>query len=143
MSTVKPSTRTAAVCSTVAAIARWRFVLNNQATRRSVFDSVTVAYGPPPKRFGRVRGHRAPFLADRQLPRPPRMTLAAAVRRLRRAGYRHGFYAVTLRKPLSQRKTHPLYIFSLGKRTARFVAVDTVTGRRAFRGHGGSGRDGL
>jgi hypothetical protein len=110
---------------TAAGIVSWSFVLDNQPSR-SRFASATISYGPPPKGFGTVRGHRAPFLEDSVIRRPPRMTLGAAVAHLRRAGFRGPFFAVTLRSPLGPRVSPPLYIFSLAH---RFIAVNTRTGR--------------
>jgi hypothetical protein len=54
------------------------------------------------------------------------MTLAQAVTRLRAAGYRQGFNAVTLRNPLGPKRSNPLYIFTV---STKFVAVNTVTGK--------------
>jgi hypothetical protein len=110
---------------TAQGIVRWRFVFDNQLSR-SRFATATILYGPPPRRFSRVRGYREPFLEDVLIRRLPRMTLAQAVARLRRAGYRQPFFDVTLRNPLGPRVSHPLYIFGLAR---RFIAVDTVSGR--------------
>jgi hypothetical protein len=60
------------------------------------------------------------------IPRAPTMTLAQAVVRLRKAGYRQGFSGVTLRNPLGPTRSNPLYIFGV---SSKFVAVDTVTGK--------------
>ncbi len=86
-------------------IVKVRFVFNNQGTPHS------------------------PFVEDRQIPHAPRMTLKNAVTLLRKAGYDARFSNVTLRKPLEKHKTHPLYIFGLGKKSQTYVAVDTVTGK--------------
>jgi hypothetical protein len=106
-------------------VVAWRFVFQNPTGGNGIF-SATLSYGPAPKGFGRVRGYRTPFLDDVVIRRAPRMTLAAAVRRLRRAGHTGRFYNVTLRNPLGPRVTNPLYIFAFAR---RFVGVDTVTGR--------------
>jgi hypothetical protein len=108
-------------------IVRVRFVFNNQGTPHSKFDSAYLRYGPPPNLFGAVHGVGEPFLEDRQIPHAPNMSLQHAVKDLRHAGFHQKFTDVTLRKPLEQGKTHPLYIFGLGKKGDRFVAVDTVT----------------
>lgn len=108
-------------------IVRVRFVFDNQGTPHSKFDSAFIRYGPPPTRFGPVHGVGQPFVEDRQIPHPPNMSLQHAVKDLRHAGFQARFADVTLRKPLEQGKTHPLYIFGLGKKSGRFVAVDTVT----------------
>jgi hypothetical protein len=106
-----------------AGIVAWRFVLNNQASRNRT-ASATLFYGPPPKRFGRVTGYRAPFLDDVDIPAVPRMTLTQAVSVVRRAGYRKPFFNVTLRNPLGPKRLRPLYIFGFA---SGFVGVDTVT----------------
>ena len=100
---------------------RWQFVMRNGGRR---FASVTVSYGPPPKRFGRVIGHLSPFLEDVVIPRAPKMTLTRAVSVLRRAGHRKPFFNVTLRNPLGPKRGNPLYIFGYPGRD--FIAVDTV-----------------
>ena len=105
-------------------IVKWRFVFDNYPSR-SRFASATVSYGPPPKKFGKVTGYRAPFLEDRVISKAPRMTLRQAVTRLQRAGYRKAFFNVTLRNPLGPRTTKPLYIF--GFANGSYVAVNTVT----------------
>lgn len=111
--------------ATAGGIVAWRFVFQNP-TPHSRHASVTLSYGPPPKRFGRVTGHVEPFLEDVRIARAPRMTVAEAVSLLRHAGYRRRFSSVTLRRPLGPRRTNPLYIFTLTD--GRYVAVDTRTG---------------
>ena len=66
-------------------IVRVRFVFDNQVTRGSKFASAYVNYGPPPSLFGKVHGVKSPFLEDRRIPHPPKMTLKKAVRLLRGA----------------------------------------------------------
>lgn len=105
-------------------IVSWQFVMRNNGPR---FPSVTVAYGPPPKRFGPVIGHRSFVLEDVVIARAPKMTLTRAVSLLRRAGHRRPFVAVTLRNPLGPKPGNPLYIFGYPGRN--FIAVDTVTGK--------------
>src|ERR1700753_1191593 len=110
--------------SSVAGVVSWRFVFDG--TPGSSFASAYVTYGPAPKRFGKVIGVKQPFLEDVPIPKAPTMTLAQALVRVRRAGYRRGFTAVTLRSPLGPTKSNPLYIFAFA---AKFIAVDTVTGK--------------
>jgi len=112
--------------TTAAGIIEWRFVFDNQLSR-SRFSSATIVYGPRPAKFGKVNGYRQPFLEDLRLSKAPKMTLAAAVARLKQAGFSKGFFNVTLRKPVARRRLNPLYIFTIG--AGRFVAVDTVTKR--------------
>jgi hypothetical protein len=115
-----------------AGIVKWRFVLDNQETRGSRLDSAFIHYGPPPKKLGKIHGVASPFLEDRRLPHPPKMTLKRAVKLLRKAGFDNGFFNVTLRKPLTQQQhTHPLYIFAVAKGGQSFVAVDTKTNKVA------------
>jgi hypothetical protein len=105
-------------------IVQWRFVLRNSGRR---FASVTLSFGPPPMGFGKVVGHRAPFLEDVVIRRAPKLTLGQAVALLRGAGYRKPFFNVTLRNPLGPKRLNPRYIF--GFAGSRFVAVDTLTRR--------------
>jgi hypothetical protein len=105
-------------------IVRWQFVMRNSSPR---FPSVTVSYGPPPRRFGPVIGHRSFVLEDVVIQHAPKMTLSRAVSLLRRAGHRRPFVAVTLRNPLGPKRGNPLYIFGYPGR--HFIAVDTVTGK--------------
>jgi hypothetical protein len=105
-------------------VVKWRFVFDNQSSG-SRFASATIFYGPPPAKFGRVRGNRSPFVEDVRIPRAPKMTLAEAVARLKQGGFTRGFSNVTLRNPLGPKRLHPLYIFGIGG--GEFVAVDTVT----------------
>jgi hypothetical protein len=118
------STRGGKPVSSAAGIVSWRFVF--RGTPGSKFASATLTYGPAPKGFGKVVGVKQPFLEDVPIPRAPKMTLTQAVGRLRGAGYRRGFSAVTLRNPLGPKRSNPLYIFTV---SPKFVAVDTVTGK--------------
>jgi hypothetical protein len=118
------STRGGKPVSSAAGIVSWRFVF--LGTPGSKFASATLTYGPAPKGFGKVIGVKQPFLEDVPIPRAPTMTLAQAVARLRKAGYRQGFSAVTLRNPLGPKRSNPLYIFTVA---SKFVAVNTVTGK--------------
>ena len=76
--------------------------------------------------FGKVVGVKSPFLEDVKIPRAPKMTVAQALARVRKAGYRKGFSGVTLRNPLGPKQSNPLYIFTIAP---KFIAVDTVTGK--------------
>jgi hypothetical protein len=111
-------------------IVRVRFVFDNQGTHGSRFASAFINYGPPPKLFGKIHGVTSPFLEDRHIPHPPKMTLKRAVKLLRGAGFHDKFANVTLRKPLTKHThTHPLYIFGFGRGQGQtYVAVDTKTG---------------
>ena len=104
-------------------IVSWRFVFDNYPSH-SRFKSATIGYGPPPKRFGPVRGNPQPFLEDLVIKKAPRMTLAEAVALLRGAGYRTRFFNVTLRDPLGPNPTGPLYIFGFSH---RYVDVNIRT----------------
>jgi hypothetical protein len=108
-------------------IVKVRFVFDNQETRHSPFDSAFIHYGPPPRLFGKIHGVKEPFLEDRRIPHPPKMSLKQAVKLLRQAGFHDKFSNVTLRKPVTRNThTHPLYIFGFGG--GSYVAVDTKTG---------------
>ena len=109
-----------------AAITHWRFIFDNQATKDSPFASVKLAYRDRGG-FAAPKGNREPFLEDRRIGKAPKMTLRRAVARLRAAGFKRSFFAVTLRRPLGPQATPPLYIFTLGN--DRFVAVNTKTGK--------------
>lgn len=110
-----------------AQIVRWTFVLDNQATKDSPFDSATLVHGRS-SGFGEVVGHKGPVLEDQVIAHAPKLTFAAAVSLLEDAGYRDGFFNVTLRSPLGPRKVAPLYIFSTGD---GYVSVNTKTRRVA------------
>jgi len=118
------ATRGGKPVQTAAGVASWRFWFDG--TTGSKFASASVTYGPLPRRFGRVVGYRSPFLEDVVIRRAPALTLAGAIRDLRRADYRKAFSAVVLRDPLGPKRVNPEYIFTLGNES---VAVDTVTGR--------------
>jgi hypothetical protein len=104
-------------------IVNWRFVFDN-ATPGSDYLSVSLNYRHG--EFGRVVGHKEPFLEDVEIKRAPDMTLKRAVALLERAGYGDGFANVTLRAPLGPKAVPPLYIFSIGD---EFVAVNTKNGK--------------
>jgi hypothetical protein len=106
-----------------AKIVRWHFVFQN-ATPGSDFASATLEYRR--EEFGRVVGHREAFLEDVVIKSAPSMTLTGAVELLRRAGYRDGFAAVTLRSPLGPKTVPPLYIFAMQN---GYVAVNTKNGK--------------
>jgi hypothetical protein len=118
------ATRGGKPVSSAAGIVSWRFVFDG--TPGSKYAAATLTYGPRPKRFGSVVGVKQPFLEDVPIPRTPTMTLAQALVRVRKAGYRQGFSGVTLRNPLGPTKSNPLYILTVG---SQYVAADTVTGK--------------
>lgn len=111
-----------------AGIVSWQFVLDNP-TPSSPYLYATIDYGPAPKGFGAVSGHRMPYLEDVTIPTAPRMSLTRAVTLLRHAGYRGAFDGVTLRNPLGPKRTDPFYFF--GMSSGGYVSVDVVTGRVA------------
>jgi hypothetical protein len=114
--------------TTASGITRWRFVYDNQSTPHFRFRSAYVTYTGG--RWGKVVRKAAPFLEDLRIRTVPRMTLARAVARLRAAGYRSGFFNVTLRRPLTRKGTkYPLYIFGFGGRAkVQYASVNTHTG---------------
>lgn len=107
-------------------VAAWEFILQN-STAGSPYQSVVVDYGPSPRHFGTVIGEAPPFLEDVPIRHAPKMTLARAITRLRRAGYRSRFVSVTLRDPLGPKRVNPMYFFGFANKP--FVAVDTRTGK--------------
>ena len=107
-----------------AKIDRWLFVFQN-TTRGSEFASVTISWRRG-EGFGRPKGHRSPFLEDVPIQDAPKMSVNDAVELLEKAGYRDGFFNVTLRRPLGPERTPPLYIFEVDQ--GSFVAVNTKTG---------------
>lgn len=118
------ATRGGKPVSSATGIVSWKFVFDG--TPGSKYASAFLTYGPAPKKFGKVVGVRSPFLEDVPIPRAPTMTVAQALARVRKAGYRKGFSGVTLRNPLGPKKSNPLYIFTIAP---KFIAVDTVTGK--------------
>jgi hypothetical protein len=112
------------VVKTARGIVTWRFVFDNQGSGNA-FSSATV--DAVRGKFGKVKGHTGPILDDQSLRRIPKMTLTRAVALLDKAGYRSGFSAVTLRKPLYPGVRHIEYIFTVA--SGKYVAVDTQTGR--------------
>jgi hypothetical protein len=91
-------------------VTHWRIVFQNQTTNRSKYASawIKVVNG----KLGQVHGVKSPFVEDRNITVIPKMTLAAAVAKLRKAGHTEPFEAVTLRWPLGPKKGETLYIFS-------------------------------
>ncbi len=114
--------------STANGITKWRFVFDNQSTQGSRFASVFVVANKG--HFGKVTGMRGPFLEDRRITKPPKMTLATAVKKLRAKHYSGGFYDVTLRWPLGPGFNETVYIFGFGQAAKHpYVSVGTQTGR--------------
>jgi hypothetical protein len=110
-----------------AQIVSWRFVLDNQGTKDSPFDSAALVHRRS-SGFGEVVGHKGPFLEDREIKHAPKLTFPAAVSLLQDSGYRGGFFNVTLRSPIGPQKVAPLYIFSTGD---GYISVNTKTRRVA------------
>lgn len=109
-------------------IVNWRFVFNNQGTQGSKYASLFIKVRSG--KLGKITGNRGPFLEDQMIYTVPKMTLTQAVLKLRRAGYRSGFYNVTLRKPLFPGVTEASYFFGFGSQAKHpFVRVGTRTGK--------------
>ena len=70
---------------------------------------------------------KEPFVEDRNIAAVPKMTLATAVAKLRKAGHKGEFGGVTLRWPLGPGFKEPLYIFGIA--SDQFWAVGTKTGK--------------
>jgi hypothetical protein len=109
---------------TAARIVNWRFVFDNAASRSKYASAFLKAHNG---KFGKVKGNVDPYLEDQVIKKVPRMTLMRAVKRLVAAGYRNGFYDVTLRKPLFPGVTVSSYIFTVG--SGKYVGVNTKTGK--------------
>jgi hypothetical protein len=111
--------------TTAAGITKWRLVFNNQGTKRFKYRSafMTVNDG----KLGKPVGKKAPFVEDRNINPIPKMTLATAVTKLRKAGHRKPFGAVTLRYPLGPGFHETLYIFGFG--SGKYWSVGTKTGK--------------
>jgi hypothetical protein len=116
--------------TTARGIVRWRFAFDNYPSK-SKYASALVAWSSA-RGFGPVRGYRSPFTEDLVIAKAPKMTLAAAVARLRAVKIRRSFKTVTLRRPLGPHKTNTLYFFGLNN--GRNVSVDTVTGKVRWAG---------
>ncbi len=112
------------VVKTARGIVAWRFVFDNQGSGNAFSSAIVDAVHG---KFGKVRGHTGPVLDDQGISRIPKMTLSRAIGLLDKAGYRSGFSAVTLRKPLNPGVRHIEYIFTV--KSGKYVAVDTRTGQ--------------
>ena len=108
-----------------AGITRWRIVFQNQTTKGSKYRSayVNVQNG----RIGKPVGVKEAFVEDRNINVVPKMTLATAVSKLRKAGHKRAFGAVTLRYPFGPGFHEPLYIFGFG--SGEYWSVGTRTGK--------------
>jgi hypothetical protein len=121
------STRGGRLVKAGAGVVSWQFVLDNP-TQNSPYAYATITYGPSPKGWGTVVGHRMPYLEDVVITAAPRISLTRAIELLDRAGYRGGFGSVTLRNPLGPRPTDPYYFFGT---KSGYISVDVVTGKVA------------
>ena len=110
--------------TSAAGIEKWRFVYNNQLTKGFKFRSAALYYKNGA--FTRFVPHKEAFVEDKNIGAVPKMTLAGAVRKLRAAGHRKPFGAVTLRYPIMG-WSEPLYIFGFGN--GEFWTVGTRTGK--------------
>lgn len=72
--------------------------------------------------FEKVQTIDSPFLGDQVIPWPVSLDIHDAFAILRKAGYKGGVYAVTLRQPLIPGDDQPFYIFNVGN---EFIAVGT------------------
>lgn len=109
-------------------ISKWRFVFQNQTTPGFKFASAFLNYSKG--HFGSVVAVKAPFLEDRNITSIPKLTLTRAIAKLRAAGYKSGFFNVTLRWPLNPGNPETLYIFGFGSSAKHpYVAVGTKTGK--------------
>ena len=121
--TPKPGTKV----KTAAGITKWRFVYDNQETGtqfKTVFISATNG------RLGQPVGNRSIFEEDRRITTLPKMTLAAAITKLRAAGHTQAFGNVTLRFPLGPGFKETLYIFGFGSGSnVNYWSVGTKTGK--------------
>ncbi|KAH6956083.1 hypothetical protein DER45DRAFT_566138 [Fusarium avenaceum] len=72
--------------------------------------------------FGKVQTINSPFLGDQIISWPVSLDIHDAFAILRKAGYKGGVYAVTLRQPLYPGDDQPFYIFNVGN---EFIAVGT------------------
>lgn len=110
------------------AITKWRFVFNNQGTPKFKFRSAFVNYSNG--HFGNIVAKKAPFVEDRNISPTPKMTLATAVSKLKAAGFKAGFYGVTLRYPLGPGFNQTLYIFTMGSQAPQpYIGVGTKSGK--------------
>jgi hypothetical protein len=107
------------------AVTHWRIVFQNQTTKGSKYASAWMK--AVNGKLGKVVGVKEPFLEDRNITVVPKMTLAAAVAKLRKAGHTQPFESVTLRWPLASTKGEILYIFSY--ESGDHWAVGTKTGK--------------
>lgn len=82
---------------------------------QGVFKEPTLLPGPP---FGTVFEKL-----------PNNMTLKQAIKILRKAGYKDGFFNVILKKTLTPIQTNHQYIFEVSHPDYRFIFVDTQTGK--------------
>jgi hypothetical protein len=106
-------------------IGRWRIVFQNQTTKGSKYRSAYVLVRDG--KIGKAVGVKQAFVEDRNINVVPKMTLATAVSKLRKAGHKRAFGAVTLRYPFGPGFHEPLYIF--GFASGKYWSVGTRTGK--------------
>jgi hypothetical protein len=107
-------------------VTHWRIVFQNQTTKGSKYASAWMK--AVNGKLGKVVGVKEPFLEDRNITTIPKMKLATAVAKLRKAGHTEAFDAVTLRYPLGPGFHEPLYIFGFGSGSS-YWSVGTKTGK--------------
>lgn len=110
-------------------ITRWRFVFDNQKTPGKggkKYPSATMNYEPG-SGFAKPVGIGVPFTENVPIPRPPKLSLAAAVRKMRQAGYDQRFARVVLRSPVGPKTIPPQYYFELANE--QNVRVSSLTGK--------------
>jgi hypothetical protein len=114
--------------NTASANTKWRYVFKNQGTPKFTFRSAFINYSNG--RFGKLVPKKSPFVEDKNIAKVPKMTLATAVSKLKAAGYKAGFYGVTLRYPLGPGFKEALYIFTMGSQAPDpYVDVGTKSGK--------------
>jgi hypothetical protein len=80
-----------------AQITKWRFVYSNVLTPGHKYKSAALFYEDG--KFTRFVRYPAIFVGSKLMTSVPKMTLARAIAKLRAAGHKKPFHAVTLREP--------------------------------------------
>jgi hypothetical protein len=127
------STANGRAVSAASGITRWRFVFDN-TTKGSPYPSATVNYGS--RGFGRVVAHTFPYLEDIEIAHVPKLSLSAALARLRAGGYHQSFTSVVLRDPVAPPFVGARYFFGLSAHSGatKYVAVSATSGKIIKRG---------